>query len=85
MSYNLSHNLRGDLNKSYTVLASPAALCSTLPGPPGAPSAPAALNVGSSEIELGWRPPVQDGGPYISGFRLKVLIHVLLHWLHWRY
>ncbi|KAG0600368.1 hypothetical protein M758_11G028000 [Ceratodon purpureus] len=45
---------------------------STLPGPPEAPSAPVALDVGSSSIVLGWRSPVHDGGSLIGFFRLEM-------------
>lgn len=55
------------------VLASSAAQFSTLPGPPEAPSAPVAIDVESSRIALGWRPPTHDGGSLVVSYRLEVI------------
>jgi hypothetical protein len=45
---------------------------STLPGPPEAPSAPVAIDVESSRIALGWRPPTHDGGSLVVSYRLEM-------------
>lgn len=50
-----------------------AALFCTSPGPPEAPSAPTALEFGTSNLTVGWHPPAHDGGSPVTTFRLEVL------------